>query len=72
MEYNCISPFSLGPTLIFYISWLFAERESAAATGLPASSVDGSTKSGRGMEGGRGRKKYDNFLDTCIFVLYIT
>ncbi|XP_038875409.1 PHD finger protein ING1-like isoform X3 [Benincasa hispida] len=29
------------------------ERGSAAATGLPTSSVDGNTKSGRGTEGGR-------------------
>ncbi|XP_038882147.1 PHD finger protein ING1-like [Benincasa hispida] len=30
------------------------ERGSDAATGLPTSSVDGNTKSGRGTEGGRG------------------
>ncbi|XP_023539868.1 PHD finger protein ING1 [Cucurbita pepo subsp. pepo] len=33
------------------------ERGSAAASGLPASSMDGGTKSGRGTEGGRGGRK---------------
>ncbi|KAA0049188.1 PHD finger protein ING1 [Cucumis melo var. makuwa] len=36
------------------------ERGTAAATGLPASSVDGNTKSGRGTEGGRGGRKKRN------------
>ncbi|XP_038875401.1 PHD finger protein ING1-like isoform X2 [Benincasa hispida] len=36
------------------------ERGSAAATGLPTSSVDGNTKSGRGTEGGRGGRKKRN------------
>lgn len=67
-----LSFFILGPTPIFYISRLFAERGNAAATGLPTSSLDGSTKSGHGTEGGRGgRKKYDNFV--CAYIcLYIS
>ncbi|GKV19452.1 hypothetical protein SLEP1_g29713 [Rubroshorea leprosula] len=44
------------------------ERENAAAAVLPATSLDGSAKSGRSSEGGRGgRKKYLLILDILIF-----
>lgn len=58
MEYKGIYLFDFGSiSHLLYISWLFAERASVAATGLPASSQDGNTKSGRGTEGGRGSRK---------------
>lgn len=41
-----------------------AERDAASASGLPAASLDGGSKSGRGGEGGKpGRKKCVLFLD---------
>ncbi|GLU08773.1 hypothetical protein SLE2022_256630 [Rubroshorea leprosula] len=44
------------------------ERENAAAVVLPATSLDGSAKSERSSEGGRGgRKKYPLILDILIF-----
>ncbi|GKV19474.1 hypothetical protein SLEP1_g29733 [Rubroshorea leprosula] len=48
------------------------ERENAAAAVLPATSLDGSAKSGRSSEGGRGgRKKYPLILEILIFGLLI-
>lgn len=46
--------------LYFYtIIIFFAEKENAAASGLPSPSLDGGGKAGRMSESGRGgRKKY--------------
>lgn len=49
-----------------------AERDAVPASGLPAASLDGNVKSGRGSEGGKGgRKKYLPFLTSVSFLSLI-
>lgn len=53
----------------FVFTWFLAERDSVATTASPAPTLDGSTKSGRSSEGGRGgRKKYLPILHMLIIV----
>jgi hypothetical protein len=47
------------------------EREAAAASAVPAPSLDGSTKTGRGGESGRGgRKKYISCPYALLSLVY--
>lgn len=60
---------SVFPPLLRKFSYTIfvTEREAAAASAVPAPSLDGSAKAGRGSESGRGgRKKYLS----CQYMLF--